>query len=1054
MLIWLRAAGLQQSFAAGEVSDNAPVRRHRLVAFMVERLTHVLRVVAFSTTVLLCCLDSALAQHLPLTTYTTAQGLGGNDVTAAVEDARGFLWIGTEHGLSRFDGREFRTFGRERGLSDERVTSLVIGSEDVLWVGTFSGVYRFEFRNGGVFVPIPVEGRRAQWTHTILALDRNGGFWCGADGLYRMELTGDGTVLRRVPLPSSVSLPFVTALASDPDGNVWAAYEQIYRRRSDGRIQPVTGPDEAHVGITFLSSDARGRIWVTLAGGLSVVDRCDARGLSVACRVRRVLEGEVTPWTGPVWKPDGGFWIGTSAGLVETDATDRVLRRVSREQGLADGNPATILLDRRGDLWIAIGLTALERLGADGLTAFGRAEGLDAGLINSVLTTQHGELVVIGHPHVIQRLNGTRFTTTRPLMPGAVHDPGWGWYQIDLQDRFGQWWISTQNGVVRWPAVRHPEDLARTRPIELLAWRGCFRGQSVFRLYEDSHADLWIGTIESGHPALHRWRRTTGAIECFSTAAFLGRETAPTAFLDDGRGTLWIGFYEGQIAKYRDGRFVCVIDCENPSQGNITAMMLDRRRRLWIATNRAGVLRIDDVEADRPGIARLTTDEGLTSNRARAVLEDRFGRIYIGTDLGIDVIEAEGGRMRHYGTDDGLPHPFINMAQTDRNGDLWFGTLNGLAWLHPAPPWPVIAPPKVLIDAIRVAGVAREVTASGAREIADIVLAPDQRNLEIHFIALPRNASRTLRFQYRLSDTEAWSPTSSNRSIVLAGLSAGDHRLQIRSLDAGGQVSPQIAAVSFRVLAPVYRRGWFLALAAIVAFGLTSLAYRARVGYVTALERQRTRIAMDLHDEMGSRLGSIGLLADLAAEDAAAGTPQRARLEHIAETAADIGSSLGDMVWSLRRGVMTLDAVAQHLAVHGRRLFPGPPPLFYTRFPDPWPVVQMSPAVGHGVLLIGLEALHNCARHAKARSVTLDFHVRGRHWVLVVSDDGCGIPPGTDGSSGSGFGLHTMQLRAIEIGGSLDLESRLGEGTTLRLTFNPRASDWPAHRMNLARPAL
>src|SRR6266542_257501 len=173
----------------------------RVNLFMVERLTHCLRIVAYSTTALLCCVAPARAQHLPWTTYTTAQGLGGNDVSAAVEDARGFLWIGTEHGLSRFDGMEFRTFGRGRGLTDERVTSRVVGPEDVLWVGTFSGVYRFEFRNGGVFVPIPVEGRRARWTHTVLALDRNAGLWCGADGLYRLEHAGDGTnVLRRVPL--------------------------------------------------------------------------------------------------------------------------------------------------------------------------------------------------------------------------------------------------------------------------------------------------------------------------------------------------------------------------------------------------------------------------------------------------------------------------------------------------------------------------------------------------------------------------------------------------------------------------------------------------------------------------------------------------------------------------------------------------------------------------------------------------------------------------------------------------------------------------------------
>src|SRR5262249_43466162 len=147
-------------------------------------------------------------------------------------------------------------------------------------------------------------------------------------------------------------------------------------------------------------------------------------------------------------------------------------------------------------------------------------------------------------------------------------------------------------------------------------------------------------------------------------------------------------------------------------------------------------------------------------------------------------------------------------------------------------------------------------------------------------------------------------------------------------------------------------------------------------------ERQRTRIAMDLHDEMGSRLGSIGLLADLAAEHAVVGTPQQTQLEHIAETAAEMGSSLREIVWSLRRGAMTLEGLGVHLAVHGRRLFPGSSTAFDTRFPDRWPAGDMSLAVGRAVLLIGLEALHNCARHAHARSVVLELRPHGRTWLL------------------------------------------------------------------------
>src|SRR5262249_21322764 len=157
-----------------------------------------------------------------------------------------------------------------------------------------------------------------------------------------------------------------------------------------------------------------------------------------------------------------------------------------------------------------------------------------------------------------------------------------------------------------------------------------------------------------------------------------------------------------------------------------------------------------------------------------------------------------------------------------------------------------------------------------------------------------------LRVQYRLSDAEPWSPAPANRSIVLAGLSPGDHRLQIRPLGGSGSATPLVATVSFRVLVPVYRRSWVLGLATLSVGALIVAAYHSRMAHATALERQRTRIAMDLHDEMGSRLGSIGLLADLAAEETVNGTTQRTRLEHIAETAADMGSSLGDIVWSLR----------------------------------------------------------------------------------------------------------------------------------------------------------
>jgi signal transduction histidine kinase len=241
-------------------------------------------------------------------------------------------------------------------------------------------------------------------------------------------------------------------------------------------------------------------------------------------------------------------------------------------------------------------------------------------------------------------------------------------------------------------------------------------------------------------------------------------------------------------------------------------------------------------------------------------------------------------------------------------------------------------------------------------------------------------------------------------------------------------------------LTPFYRSAWFLMLMVADAAAFVLAAYRTRIARTLALERQRTRIAMDLHDEMGSRLGSIGLLADLAADETVDEQRRMRLLNEIAETAAGLGLSLTDIVWSLRRGQMTMESLARHLAGHGRRLFPGNHPAFEPRFPDTWPVIELSLSAGRNALLVGLEALHNAAQHARPGRVVLELRPEGRHWRLMVSDDGQGFDHGVV-PGGGGFGLETMRRRAAEIGATLDVHSSAGHGTSVALLFNPKAED-------------
>ncbi|HSM03976.1 MAG TPA: ATP-binding protein, partial [Longimicrobiales bacterium] len=225
------------------------------------------------------------------------------------------------------------------------------------------------------------------------------------------------------------------------------------------------------------------------------------------------------------------------------------------------------------------------------------------------------------------------------------------------------------------------------------------------------------------------------------------------------------------------------------------------------------------------------------------------------------------------------------------------------------------------------------------------------------------------------------------------------------------------------------------------ALGFVALLYRARVGYLVELERQRTRIAMDLHDQVGSGLASVGILSGVIASDGLDAEERLWTAREIADVAEELGHSLSDIVWALDPQTASLEELSARLREHGERLFPDDGIRFEARLPERWPPVTSSMAVRRSVLLIGLEALHNAARHAQARRVTLRIQPRGRGWWdLAVQDDGSGMAPrdGTRRNGGSGRGLASMASRAEAIGARLAIDSKPSRGTTVTLSFHPQ----------------
>lgn len=225
----------------------------------------------------------------------------------------------------------------------------------------------------------------------------------------------------------------------------------------------------------------------------------------------------------------------------------------------------------------------------------------------------------------------------------------------------------------------------------------------------------------------------------------------------------------------------------------------------------------------------------------------------------------------------------------------------------------------------------------------------------------------------------------------------------------------------------------------LIIVALLYFAHRTRVAFLMRLARQRAQIARDLHDEMGSGLGSIGILSSLAAQGQLDEMRGRDVANKIAVTAGELSHTLTEIVWTLRPGDTSLEALAYHLSERATRLFPGEETKFAKDFPAPWPKVELSPATRRNLLLIASEALHNAARHAQARRVLLGFAPfdGGRHWRMWVADDGRGFRSDGSPPAGSGMGLTNMRRRAEEIGAEMSWTNHAG--TKVSVVFDPKA---------------
>ena len=1017
------------------------------------------------------------AERLPIKIYTSADGLGSGFIDALTSDSRGFMWFCTRDGLSRFDGAQFVTFQIGDETSPPGVETIYETRNGIYWVGTTGGLYRFDpatlstpkiSKNGRPILDAQLISKR----RGSLLEDREGNLWFASDGLYRIRQSGEDFSFQRIELnlPPEFNHDYGLAnIQQTEDGCLWFSTTfGTVRRLPDGRV--IFYPFKAPLteGVLAVMIDKGNRVWLERGMELFVVEPEPLESLAdlgpttvrqltptkvVQLKADEEIKlpsnpGEILQIVSSVYldqwglkslyvTSDGHVWLTTQKDLFEYD--ESVFHRYGSEQGLTI-SMVRMAEDAAGNLWIG-GRAGLVRLDRKGLISYGLSDGLNSAEIFAINQSPDGSLYVANGDFFLSKFDGHSFQTASLKTPAGARSLWTSRYAF--LDSKSEWWVLTTEGLLRFAPGKNFDALNRKEPLATYTTLDRLNSNAIFQIFEDRRGDIWVSTrgAYTQEHGLSRFNRVENRFYTFTDRENFPSGKSASSFVEDNQGNLWTGFYEGELARYKDGRFTLFKKTDGLPGGVITDLHIDRAGRLWISSSLEGLYRLDDTNAEHPKFTSYTTDDGLSSNNIRTITEDLFGNIYAGTVRGVDRLSPATGRLKHFSVGDGLASDFVVDSYCDKNGVVWFATTNGLSRLAPmSDDKPAL--PSVWLGGLSISGLPQPISEIGNAQVENLELSASQNNVRIDFFGLDFRSGETLRYQYMLVGADRdWSASNEQRTVTYANLQPGSYQFLVRAVNTDGEVSLHPASVRFKILPPIWRRWWFITLAALMLGSIALVFVRSRAAQrktvnaareerLRDLERVRKHIATDLHDDIGSSLTQISILSEVVLQQTkiTSGSASQA-LTQIASSSRELVDTMSDIVWAVNPQKDRFEDLIQRMrrfasdVLEARNIelaFDAPENENFS----------VGANVRREILLIFKECLNNIIKHSGCSKVVVEIKRSSDNLSLLVYDDGRGFNTARDSE---GHGLMSMNERARALGGMLQIDSGESRGTTLRL---------------------
>jgi ligand-binding sensor domain-containing protein/signal transduction histidine kinase len=968
--------------------------------------------------------------------WQSAQGLPQDRVRALTQTSDGYIWVGTDDGVARFDGARFVSFGLPDGLPSGPVRTLFGDSRGSLWIGSIGdGLMRWQ--DGHVTTYTMATGLPSDSVGAVVE-DNDGRIWIGTDS--GLALCENGHLTEFQAAREFVGKP-ITALFKDHQGNIWlgATGAGVFEFR-DGRFIPLedSAVKELLQDPHCLLVSKSGQIWIGAGDDFVLCrDGNEWRPYQIPRHLARSYVSSLAE------EPNGTVWAGsTSEGLLKFE--NHKLAEVNASSGLSDNSVESLLSDRDGNLWAGTD-SGLNLLRHKDLFAFDQRQGLGYGAVGGMGEIAPGQIWAGKPGDGLYQWDGQSFSH---LMSADLSIIG---EQINamLVSKENGCWVAGKYGLL------HFETPARTaNKAQLFA----LPGLNIISLCEDRKRTLWAGTQEGELYCLKngKWQEQTN---------FLRPVTAIVPGIDEA---VWVGTEGDGVYEFADGTR-SHWDTQNGLLSSLVrSLYLDSDGALWIGTAGGG---LSCWSGGR--MTTFTAHEGLPDNTISEILEDDKNRLWLGSNRGIVCLNKEELRAlatgkisaiypQVFGRAEGMLSEecaggFCPAGLKTASGQLWFPTLKGAVMIDPRVNMSKLPQPAVLLEQISVDGVPSPVYSGGnENEVRNsapfksgvLTLGPGKHRIEFQYTAFGFDAPERMRFRYRLQNLDSdWVDAGNRRVAFYSYVPPGSYRFQVTACNADGFWNENGAIMGLTVSKFFWQTWWFGGLSAVILLILVgggvrfivkrNLQRRLRLlEQEKALERERTRIAQDLHDEMGAKLCRISFLSEHVRRNYnGAGSELQNQIVSISDASREMLHSLDEIVWAVNPQNDTLEHVVSYIGHYAQEFFQETGIECKVNISGEVPAYPLSSQMRHNLLLAVHEAFTNILKHSRATQVDVFIAHNPFAFEIAVADNGNGFnssapAPGSNGVAGDG--LRNMKQRMADIGGNCSISSERRHGVTIQ----------------------